>query len=49
MNDCVYVIQQEQKVAEMADLLLSMAKAVDEWRILGMQAVQASERDAWVA
>ncbi len=51
VRDCVYVSEQEQQewAAEMADLLLSMAEAAHEWRKLGAQAVQASERDAWVA
>ena len=51
MRDCVYVSEQEQQewAEEMADLLLSMAKAADEWRQLGAQAVPTDERDAWVA
>jgi len=51
VRDCVYVCEQEQQVwaAEMADLLLSMEKAADEWRKLGAKAVPAEERGAWVA
>jgi transposase len=51
VRDCVYVCEQEQQAwaEEMADLLMSMAKAADEWRERGAQAVQTSERDAWVA
>lgn len=43
--------EQEQQAwaAEMADLLLSMAEAANEWRKLGTQAVPAEERDAWIA
>jgi transposase len=33
----------------MADLLLSMAKAADEWRKRGASAVPTDERDGWVA
>ena len=51
VRDCVYVSEQEQQewAAEMADLLLSMAKAAEEWRKLGVQAIPADERDGWVA
>lgn len=51
VRDCVYVDEQKQQIwaAEMADLLLSMAKAADEWRRRGAPAVPAEERDAWVA
>jgi transposase len=51
VRDCVYVSEQEQQdwAAEMADLLLSMAKATDQWRRHGAHAVPAEERDAWVA
>jgi transposase len=51
VRDCVYVGEQEQQewAAEMADLLLSMAKAADEWRRREAPAVPAEERDAWVA
>jgi transposase len=51
VRDCVYVGEQEQQewAAEMADLLLSMAKAADEWRRRGAPAVPAEERDAWMA
>ena len=51
MRDGVYVCEQDQQTwaEEMADLRLRMAKAADEWRERGAQAVQTSERDAWVA
>jgi len=51
VRDCVYVCEQEQQAwaEEMADLRLRMAKAADEWRERGAQAVPAEERDAWVA
>lgn len=51
VRDCIYVSEQEQQewAAEMADLLLSMAKAADEWRQRGAPAVPAEERDAWAA
>jgi transposase len=51
IRDCVYVSEQEQQewAAEMADLLLSMAAATDDWRKRGAQAVPAEERDTWIA
>ena len=51
VRDCVYVGEQEQQTwaEEMADLLVSMAQAADEWRQHGAQAVPTDERDAWVA
>jgi transposase len=51
VRDCVYVGEQEQQTwaAEMADLLLSMAQAADQWRQRGAQAVPVDERDAWIA
>ena len=51
VRDCVYVGEQEQQAwaTEMADLLVSMAQAADEWRRRGAPAVPADERDAWVA
>jgi transposase len=51
VRDCVYVAEQEQQewAPEMADLLLSMAAAADEWRQRGADAVPVEERDAWVA
>ena len=51
VRDCIYVEEQEQQfwAGEMADLLLSMARAADEWRQRGAQAVPTDERDAWVA
>jgi transposase len=51
VRDCIYVAEQEEQqwAAEMADLLLSMAKAAGQWRKLGARAVPAQERDGWVA
>jgi len=51
VRDCVYVCEQEQQswAAEMADLLVRMARAADEWRQQGAKAFPADERDAWVA
>ncbi len=51
VRDCVYVYEQEQQpwAQEMADLGLRMAGAAQQWRQRGAPAVQASERDAWVA
>ncbi len=51
VRDCVYVAEQEQqeRAAEMAVLLLIMAKGTDEWRKLGASTVPTEERDAWVS
>jgi transposase len=51
VRDCVYVSEQEQQTwaAELADLLLSMAEAANEWRKRGAPALPAEERDAWIA
>jgi len=51
VRDCVYVYEQEQQpwAEEMADLLLRMAEAANEWRQRGAHAVPAEERDAWIA
>jgi transposase len=51
VRDCLYVSEQEQQewATEMADLLVSMARAADEWRRRGAPAVPTDERDAWVA
>jgi transposase-like protein len=51
VRDCLYVAEQEQQewAGEMADLLVSMARAAEEWRQRGAAAVPAEERDAWVA
>jgi transposase len=51
VRDCLYVAEQEQQewAGEMADLLLGMAKATEQWRQFGAQAIPADERDAWVA
>lgn len=51
VRDCVYVYEQEQQpwADDTADLLVSMARAADQWRQRGAKAVPAEERDAWVA
>jgi len=51
VREGVYVGEQEHQTwaAEMADLRLRMAKAADEWRQRGAQAVPPEERDAWRA
>jgi transposase len=51
VRDCVYVSEQEQQdwAAEMADVLVSMAEAAQEWRARGAAAVPTEERDAWIA
>jgi transposase len=51
VRDCVYIYEQEQQpwAEEMADLLLSMAEAAEQWRQGGARAVPAEERDGWVA
>ncbi len=51
VRDCLYVSEQEQQpwAAEMADLLVSMTRAADEWRQRGAPVVPTDERDAWVA
>jgi len=50
VRECVYVAEQEQQewAADMADLLLSMVRAADEWRQRGAAAVPTEERDGWV-
>ena len=51
VRDCIYVYEQEQQpwAGEMADLLVSMARAAEEWRQRGAKALPADERDTWVA
>ncbi len=51
MCDCLSVSEQEQQpwAAEMADLLVSIARAANEWKQRGVLAVPADERDALVA
>jgi len=51
LRDCTYVQEQEQQewAGQMHDLLVSMAKAAEEWRQQGAVAVPAYERDEWVA
>jgi transposase len=50
VRDCTYVDEQEQQpwAQEMADPLLSMEAAAEEWRLRGAAAVPTDERDAWV-
>jgi transposase len=51
VRDCVYVAEQEQQdwAADMANLLVSMATAAEQWRELGATCVPGSQRDEWVA
>ena len=50
-RDCTYVAEQEQQdwAAEMADLLVSMCVAAEQWRALGASCVPPEERDQWIA
>lgn len=51
LRDCLYVAEQEKQpwAHEMFDLLLSMAKAAEQWRSQGVRAVPKEERDHWIA
>jgi transposase len=51
VRDCIYVSEQDHQdwAAEMADLLVSMAGAADEWRQSGAAALPTDERNEWVA
>ncbi len=51
VRDCLSVAEQEQQewAGEIADLLVSMARAAEEWRQRGVAAVQDCECDGWVA
>ena len=51
VRDCAAVAQQEQQewATEMQDFLLDLHDACEEWRLLGLPAVPALERDDWVA
>ena len=50
LRDCLYLAEQEQQtwVAEMADHLLAMHHAAQEWRLQGARCVPLMERDEWV-
>ncbi len=50
LRDCLYLAEQEQQVwaAEMADHLLAMHHAAQEWRLQGASCVPRMERDEWV-
>src|SRR5579864_271085 len=49
-RDCIYLAEQEQQAwaAEMADHLLAMHHAAQEWRLCGATGVPSIERDEWV-
>ncbi len=50
LRDCTYLAEQEQQAwaAEMADHLLTMHHAAQEWRLRGASCVPRMERDEWV-
>ncbi|GAC1391363.1 MAG: hypothetical protein NVS4B11_10480 [Ktedonobacteraceae bacterium] len=50
-RDCLYLAEQEQQewAQGIADLLLGMATAAQEWRTRGASAVPKEEREAWLA
>jgi len=50
LRDCTYLAEQEQQAwaAEMADHLLTMHHAAQEWRLRGASCVPHMERDEWV-
>ena len=50
-RDCISVVEQEQQewAQEMADLLLDMVEAAQQWRARGEKRMPSQERDAWVA
>ncbi len=50
-RDCISVVEQEQQewAQEMADLLLDMVEAAEQWRARGEKRMPSQERDAWVA
>ena len=50
LRDCLYLAEQEQQTwaAEMADHLLAMHHAAQEWRLQGARCVPPMERDEWV-
>ena len=50
LRDCLYLAEQQQQTwaAEMADHLLAMHHAAQEWRVQGLSCVPPMERDEWV-
>jgi len=50
LRDCLYLAEQEQQgwAAEMADHLLAMHHAAQEWRLQGATCIPRMERDEWV-
>jgi transposase len=50
LRDCLYLAEQEQQgwAAEMADHLLAMHHAAQEWRLQGARCMPRMERDEWV-
>jgi transposase len=50
LRDCLYLAEQERQAwaAEMADHLLAMHHAAQEWRLQGARCVPPMERDEWV-
>ncbi len=51
VRDCAGVAEQEHQewAVEMQDFLLALHEACQEWRLLHLTAVPATERDEWVA
>ncbi|EFH82718.1 IS66 family transposase [Ktedonobacter racemifer] len=51
LRDCLYVAEQEKQpwAQEMFDLLLSMAKAAEQWRGQGAKEIPQEERESWIA
>src|SRR5579863_9700840 len=51
IRDCAAIAEQEQQewACEMHDFLLDLHDACQQWRLLGLSAVPALERDDWVA
>ncbi len=50
LRDCLYLAEQQQQTwaAEMAEHLLAMHHAAQEWRLQGLSCVPPMERDEWV-
>jgi len=50
LRDCLYLAEQEQQAwaAEMADHLLAMHHAAQEWRLRGATCLPRMERDEWI-
>jgi transposase len=51
LRDCLYVAEQEKQpwAQEMFDLLLTMSKAVDQWRAQGARVLPKEVREDWIA